>query len=363
MTEPATDVRPPDPEELEVSLFGPGYGESAVLHVGDGTWIVVDSCIDNNGLPRALGYLESLAVDPSKAVELVVATHWHDDHIRGMSKLVEVCERAAFCCAAALRQEEFLRVVAARGRHDVATDGSGVREIHGVFNRLRARTTRPRFALANRRIYSQGACEVWSLSPGDSDFGDFLESVGVLLPSIGQMKTRVPHVSPNDVAVVLWVCIDDVAVLLGSDLERGAWIEILKNRQRPSGSASVFKVPHHGSANAHEDGVWTQMLESEPFAVLTPWHRGGRVLPTRQDVQRILAHTGRAFATAKGKQTSQSSKGRDRLVTRTLGEAKATLRDRPVLTGTVRLRRQIRSGAEWRVELLGPACKLSDFAA
>ena len=37
---------PPGKNEFEITLFGPGYGESVVLHVGSGAWIVVDSCID-----------------------------------------------------------------------------------------------------------------------------------------------------------------------------------------------------------------------------------------------------------------------------------------------------------------------------
>ena len=353
----------PGRDELEVTLLGPGYGESVVLHIGDGNWIIVDSCIDGNGDPRSLRYVESLGVDPSRAVGLIVATHWHDDHIRGMSRLVEVCERAAFCCAAALRETEFLAVVAAWARHDIAADGSGVREIHGVIDRLRTRSAKPRFALANRRIFAKDTCEVWSLSPGDADFGRFLESVGVLLPRPGQTKTRVPFVSPNDVAVVLWVGIGDVGVLLGSDLERSAWIEILQSVERPGGSASVFKVPHHGSASAHEDGVWRRMLDAEPFAVLTPWRKGGHVLPRRQDARRILAHTGHAFATANPLRADQTGKRRDPLVARALREAKARLREQPILAGMTRLRRHKNPGSEWKVELFGPACHLSDFVA
>ena len=37
---------PPGRREFELTLLGPGYGESIVLHVGDGIWILVDSCLD-----------------------------------------------------------------------------------------------------------------------------------------------------------------------------------------------------------------------------------------------------------------------------------------------------------------------------
>ena len=35
-------TRPPAPDELEVSLFGRGVGECAVVHLGSGEWLVVD---------------------------------------------------------------------------------------------------------------------------------------------------------------------------------------------------------------------------------------------------------------------------------------------------------------------------------
>lgn len=37
---------PPVADELEVSVFGPGVGESVVVHLGHGDWMVVDSCLN-----------------------------------------------------------------------------------------------------------------------------------------------------------------------------------------------------------------------------------------------------------------------------------------------------------------------------
>ena len=68
--------------------MGPGYGESLVLHIGLGEWLIVDSCVDRSGKPAALGYLEEIGVDIGRAVEMVVASHWHADHIGGMAQLV-----------------------------------------------------------------------------------------------------------------------------------------------------------------------------------------------------------------------------------------------------------------------------------
>ena len=77
----------PSADEIEVVLFGTGFGDSIVLNLDDGSWVIVDSCISPEGKPFALEYLESIGAKPGKAVDGVVATHWHDDHIRGIATL------------------------------------------------------------------------------------------------------------------------------------------------------------------------------------------------------------------------------------------------------------------------------------
>ena len=350
---------PPGDDEFEVTLLGPGYGESVVLHIGGGTWILVDSC-GRADAPAALDYLRSIDLDPARVVELIVATHWHDDHIRGMARMVEVCANAAFCCASVLCHEEFLTAVhALEGRH-VAAVGSGLREIHGTFSRLREVHSAPTWASANRRLLSTDLCQVWSLAPADAAFADFLRELGRRLPEAGQAETRIRSLSPNEVAVVLWVAVDDIAVLLGSDLERRGWSTVVQDAARPAGKASVFKVPHHGSESAHEPGVWERMLDPAPFAMVTPWKRGGRVVPNRLDKQRILTNTPNAYVSSAGASTAPVRR-RDRMVERMVRQSGVRLRRTPTPDG-VRLRRRIGARAPWRVELFGFACHLGNLA-
>ena len=357
MTETGT---PPGEGEFELTLLGPGYGESIVLHVGGGVWVLVDSCLDTNGTPRALRYLQSIGVDPAETVDLIVATHWHDDHIRGIEKLVEVCKKASFCCATVLCKEEFLTAVGALKDRHLSVAGSGLKEIHGVFSRLSQVAPKLTLALADRRIFMQGACEIWSLSPNDANFLKFLKTIADLLPEVGRSKTRIPSLSPNDVAVALWVKVEDIAVLLGSDLEKRGWVEILQNASPPNGKASAFKVPHHGSKNAHEPDVWKRMLAPDPFAVLTPWRKGSRTLPSQQDVQRILSFTTNAYASERLGSSTRSPVSRINMVERTIRESGVDLRR--LAPGAVRLRRPIGLQAQWKVETFGAACHLKDFA-
>ena len=332
------------------------------MHVGRGRWVIVDSCLDPDGTPGPLRYLESIGVDPVGGVALIVATHWHDDHIRGMARLVELCHAAQFCCASALCREEFLTLVGALEGHHFSASGSGLRELHGVFSRLVEAGKNPTHALANRVVFRKETCTISSLSPSDEVFQRFLTSVGGLIPKQGENKTRIRSLSPNEAAVALWVDTGDFTLLLGADLERSGWVAVVASPTRPTGKASAFKVPHHGSENADEPTVWQQMLESDPLAVLTPWRRGGHALPTAQDVVRILAATQNAYVTDNGLPRRSPRHGNS-AVARTIRESGSRFRRLTADNSSVRLRRPLGSQTQWTVETLGRACRLMDFAA
>jgi hypothetical protein len=40
----------PNRDEIDVIVVGPGFGESILVHIGDGDWIIVDSCLDASGI-------------------------------------------------------------------------------------------------------------------------------------------------------------------------------------------------------------------------------------------------------------------------------------------------------------------------
>ena len=57
----------PAVQEVEVTIFGPGFGEFILVHATHNDWIIFDSCIESaTGKPAVLRYLEEIGVDPSK---------------------------------------------------------------------------------------------------------------------------------------------------------------------------------------------------------------------------------------------------------------------------------------------------------
>jgi len=350
---------PPHPNEIEVTMLGPGHGESILVHTGDGEWLVIDSFLDPDHRPSAIAYLEGLGCDPAEALKLIVATHWHDDHIRGMAGLVASGATARFCCAGALQRKEFLSVIERHREHGPPLAGLAAREIASVFAHLGLARVPPLWATANRRIHRSSSCDVWSLSPGDEAYTAFLHSLASLPDARTELDLR--PLTANQLSVALLVRFrGGASCLLGADLERTGWTAVLGDPARPRCKSSVFKVPHHGSAHAHVEEVWDELLEPEPIAMLAPWRLGSGALPKSDDVARILAHTPDAYATTGAPLGATKPR---RQVRKQLSSFKVRRAPESGPPGMIRLRRSLDGESEWRVDLFGSACHLKDFAA
>lgn len=368
----------PKPDEIEISLFGPGYGECVVIHPGDGQWIVVDSCVDPElKVPVALKYFASLGVNPEQAVKLIIASHWHDDHVRGLGRLLQACPSAEFACSEALDCDEFFEVVYAQTSRFLALKiESGVNEFRQVFDELgrRARVTHtrptpPLLAVAERCLWQKdiqsvgAACTIHALSPSDAALMVSKLDIARLLPKAKEPKKGIWPSGKNHAGVALWVSIGDRAVLLGADLEETGeehtgWQVVVESTRRPRGKASVFKVPHHGSLTGYNNSVWTEMLSLNPIAVLSPYRLGGSVLPTAGGIAKICEHTQAAFITNKNLNRTRSVK-RDRAVEKTLRELGLSPRKVDVGIGHIRLR--ARPTEDWQVALFDEAGTLCEI--
>lgn len=368
-------LTPPQADEIEVSVFGPGYGESVLVHLGLNEWLVVDSCLEPNlKTPAPLNYLRKIGVEVSRAVKLIVASHWHDDHVAGLSGIFRRCRSADFVCSEALTSEEFLTLTRALGSRSMM-ESSGVDELSKILEILRKRlegrtaSKGPEWAVANRLLLRRDDSipyEVYSLSPSSGSITLALTQIGSLLPRERDRKKRLVALTPNHVAVVLWIKIGTVLVLLGSDLEethdgRTGWSVIVDSTTRPSGKASIFKVPHHGSANADQPRVWSEMLVQNPFAILAPFNQGNVSLPTKRDAERICSRTERGYSTA---MLRKRTIRRPSAVERTIKEVVRSIRLTSGSSGQVRLRTRAvgASEEEWKVELFGDALPLNQLA-
>lgn len=363
----------PASDEVEVSIFGPGYGECVLVHLGAGEWLIVDSCLDQRSQRQpALAYLEAIGVDPASAVTTVLVTHWHTDHVRGVSEIVRECVSAEFWMSQALRSPELL-LATRRFGSDRASKHNPFREFYAVIEMLEVRkqggTGAPAAAIAGartvlwRRPAAAGSpdCEVLALSPSPASVMDALAALASQFPdALQEVPYDVDEPAPNEAAVAVAVRVGGARILLGSDLEdpppadRG-WKAILASPLQPDQPAAVFKVAHHGSHNADNDDVWNQLLEPEPWAVITPFRRGVMPLPRPSDIERIQQHTDRVYLTAGTRRLKAAPK--PRRIRLAMIQSAIRVEDEEGIAGHVRLRSKssAASPGDWTVELGGPA--------
>ena len=358
-------------------MFGPGYGEGILIHLGNGDWVVVDSCLDRElKKPAILEYLKLIGVDPSPSIKLVIVTHWHDDHIRGISDIFNESKNAKFVCSAALRRTDFLELVSLS--ESLMAKSSGLEEFAKILAVLKSRSDGsrkesigPEFALSGSILWrgtKELPGEILALSPSSGSLTLSYNEISRLLPLAKSAKRRIVAQSPNHVAMALWVRVGKHSILLGSDLEETGdtntgWSVIVNSDIRPQENAGVFKVPHHGSETSHQPRVWEEMTTDGSFAILTPFVSGKINLPNQTDANRICDLTENAYITSSTR--TKTSKFGAGIVEKTMKEAVRNIREIRGSTGQIRLRMKNPTSGEskWTIELFGSACHLKNLYA
>lgn len=347
----------PSADEIEITLFGPGYGEAIAIHLGGGAWLLVDSCIDPNvNAPASAEYLQQIHVEP-RQVRTIVASHWHDDHVRGISQLATMYPTAEFMLSAVFNDKVATSFLAAyNGAHSTGL-ARGAKELFTVVNaRGSVYPTQHRSLVIDETINSRPV-KVTALSPMPAAFCQTIAYFAQYLPQKGKAINNAPNPSPNFQSIVLHIGVADDAILLGADLEDHecyGWTAVIADRW--SGNlkpATAYKVSHHGSHTSDNPNIWKRLLQTQPMACVTPFGLGRVRLPSDHDRKRLQGSTLHAYITSGA---SRSPKMDVRHLKRLLDVAKNVML---VDTGfgAVRFRKTI-GASSWGVELFGAAQKL-----
>ena len=313
----------------------------------------------------ALEYLQRIGVDPTQGIACIVLTHWHDDHVEGAARLVAACPDAKLFFSAALRSREFLAL--AQADLQAQATPSGIQEMERIVKmRFQKGTRRPTFISEGHCFWrssapgNQGA-SIYALSPSGAAVTEALAALGKLLPTPMRPRLRITEPRPNDAAVVLRVDVGAHRILLGADLEnvpstQRGWKAVLASNLHPEGTASVFKVAHHGSSTGEHPGIWTQLLAADPLSILTPFRRLKTPLPRATDEARIRQNSARAFCTARAQATVP--RRREPFVERWANRGATNRRLRLGTMGHIRIRAHLQSAGPATVELDGDAYRL-----
>lgn len=358
---------------LEVSLIGTGggYGESIVLNLGNNDWIVVDSCQDpftKKSLP--LEYLKSLKVNISEDVKLIICTHWHDDHILGISNLLNECDTAKFCMASATDKNKFLLMVGLDSKKaENESSLSSTKELSQCIEIIRKKGLNILTAVQDRILYMNKTKDissyVYSLSPSDYILEQFNIEISSLISDFSSSNRKIICESPNDKSVALLIKINDQGILLGSDLEvsndnKKGWLCVLDNCKCIDSKASIYKIPHHGSKNGFHERIWDELVNRNAISKLTPWNRGDK-LPTKEMLKKYREFTDNLYITSYNFQERNKPKKREKRIAKVIERFNKTLNEERYHYGIVRCRLNLSDTRnEWNVELIDKALQITD---
>lgn len=348
----------PSCNTLEISLLGTGggYGESLVIHLPDDNWIIVDSCVDPNTkeiLP--IEYLKKLGVDYSK-IKLIVATHWHDDHIRGISDILELATDAKFSVAGCTDLDKFLILIGVDSSKDKFT--SSTQEFYKCIEIIKNRNSTIYQSIADRTLYSDKDISVLSLSPSDYSNQLFNQELVYLIDNYTVAHRKIVSKSPNSRSIVLLIKAGNHRAILGADLEveadnRLGWLAILDSTVIDR-AVKMFKIPHHGSENGYDEAVWDKLIEKEPVLGLTPWNRN-RKLPSIEMLKVFCDKSPNVFMTSRI--VSDSPKKRNKIAENIIRQLQLDkkLTELKFNFGHVKFTIDKDSSEDWKVECFGAA--------
>jgi beta-lactamase superfamily II metal-dependent hydrolase len=348
---------------------GGGYGESIVLHLGNNDWIVIDSCINpQTQVSLPLEYLQSRGVNLENDVKLIVCSHWHDDHIKGLSQLLDKCKNSPFSMATANDRSKFLSFVGLDNNKikDEATVCS-TNEIDKCLQIIASRRSTVKQAVEDKILLAKNdngiSFEIISLSPSDYILEEFSMEISTLITEYGISNKKVIYQSPNDKSVAILVKINDQRILLGSDLvvsddERKGWRCIIKNSQTLDAKSHVFKIPHHGSITGYDKVIWNEIIDKNTVAKLSPWNRGKK-LPTQDMLVTFLEHTRNLYSTSIPSNSRDKPKKRGKSISKAISRFNSTLMEVKYQKGIIKCVFSLEDNL-WRVETIDGGEKITE---
>lgn len=351
----------PSSNEVEVTLIGTGggYGESIVIKIGFDKWIIIDSCI--NPLTKeslAISYLNEIGVNLSQVI-LIICTHWHNDHIKGLARTLEQCVNAEFSFSAVNDLNKFLFLCGldeqklSKGSVASTTEFANCLKI--INNRNAVYTKASSNLLLLRLIENGVEFQLFALSPSPKTVNDFDSEISELITEFGKRNTAVIKKTPNEKSVALLLKFGDQRVLLGADLEVGiseneGWRYVVsKCKVFDEVKASLYKVPHHGSSNGYMPEIFESIINENSILKITPF--GPSSLPRIEMLDIYSNHSKDIYLTS-SPTSSKKAKKRDKAIEKIINQTAKSLIEVKYSQGIVRSRINfVDKNQSWKTEL------------
>jgi hypothetical protein len=298
---------------VTIYLFGPGFGESAVLAMPDLRWVAVDCCIGNGGLNFTSGLLQHFGV---QEIDLLVVTHPDLDHIAGIDELISrFSVRRVWRYPGAGTLQDLLPKLVRRYPAD--------RRLRTVERALRALDR-----LHDNNIAFDAAIQTRAWSPSHGEY--YVRCVAPVPHDVFMYRKRLDYIledfvhggsgqsmplrqfltgtrrsiggGANPLSLGISIKWSSIGILLAGDVEAGpnqqsGWPAVLKILEEDGETEllrrmTVVKAPHHGSNGALHVPAWDLHSEGRRVSVVavTPFNRGRNSPPHGDALGIFSAH-------------------------------------------------------------------------
>ena len=412
-------LSPPAFDEIEVTLIGgtAGYGESILMHIGNGDWVVIDSCVNvKTGESAPISYLNDLNVDISQHVLYVLCTHWHDDHIKGLSSILEQCtSKTVFALSCSDDREKW--VYEMLNAYNYLGKSTVLNELTSTIAKANEKGIKVLPVKQDSLVFNVNGVKAHALSPSDEVVKKFEEEVASaqmkyhkVLAQVIKLKSMDAHtiqeatileeetinsfaglieeridkgkviqeaanllmykdtkrVEQNDRCVALLVSFNNHHIVLGADLENKTasgvtgWMSVAKCSSMNGISSGLFKIPHHGSETGYCNFFLKSFIKNDATMKLTAWAKGDKLIPELEMLGKYYAHSQQMYITTTAlftKNNKEENKSIKKEMERT---TEAIYELRPQL-GLIRSRMKINSPSDiWQTDYFGSAEKIDD---
>lgn len=308
----------PDDDHLEITVFGPGYGESIVLHIPTIGWGIIDSCEFKSGTKSVnlpLEYLNGILSPDFPELAFVILTHPHEDHYKGLDTIIKsypgkikrICwysgdgvrELKQYICQQKVAGREVLPGFAEviKTMQDAVKTGAQIRRLSELTS-----------------VAESPCASLIALSPSASNIKMYVQKLFKAIPQAGKPVLPMNNNEHNLISVALFLKYGNVQAILGSDLETkndksGGWNAIIYNDDIPDLWATFVKVPHHGSMTGYSDEAWEEHCKNnKPIAAITPFVQGNIYLPDENLVKLLKNKVEKLYLTSFPKLQSNINK-------------------------------------------------------
>lgn len=299
---------------LEIHVLGGSKGESVIIKLPDGQWGVVDCFCDAIDDPDKNPTIQFLRGRGVETLLFCCLTHAHDDHFLGMVKLIEEFKPAEFWrfgCSSPVHIAKLLQYNELQAKRAVGAKKNDLtrsnKELFNIFN-LAKKLSKSGSMLSNRLSslktpYPLPSDEsknfkIECLAPSGKQIEKYESAIFDCIGADDRIAKEIKHSDHNEVSVVLKITYGDTVVILGGDLEKAGWEEVVREYGGAKLVASAVKVSHHGSENGYCEKLWEHFsVGGKPVAVIAPQHR--HRLPRPVALDHISKHAEAILSTCK----------------------------------------------------------------